>query len=70
MGKAVKHNVPAMELFRLGQTDNVMRIEKKEYEHYLLEMQAYFAKKEEFEKAGICTKLLDAHRVNVFLDTH
>lgn len=70
MGKAVKHNVPAIEVFRLGQTNNVMRIEKQEFEKYLLEMQMYFAEQENFEKAGTCTKLLDAHRVNLFLDSN
>lgn len=70
MRKAVKNNEKALELFKLGQSNTVMRIERNDFEKYLLEMQAYFAKKEKFEKAGACTKLLDAHRVNLFLDNH
>ena len=70
MTMAVKNNIKALELFQLGQTNNVMRIEKQEFEKYLLEMQMYFAEQENFEKAGTCTKLLDAHRVNLFLDSN
>ena len=70
MTAAVKNNIKALELFQLGQTNNVMRIEKQEFEKYLLEMQMYFAEQENFEKAGTCTKLLDAHRVNLFLDSN
>ena len=67
--QAVHKNIAALELFRLGKSDTVMRIEKAEYEKYLMEMQSYFVKHENFENAGICAKVLDEHRVNLLIES-
>lgn len=64
---AVKNDWPFTELFRVGHTQLVAKIESKDYEKSILDMQQYFIESEEFEKAGLCTKLLDRNRVNTEL---
>ena len=67
--RAVHKNIDALELFRLGKSNTVMRIEKAEYEKYLTEMQSYFVKHEKFENAGVCAKVLDEHRINLLIES-
>lgn len=69
MKTAVNKNLPVIDLFRIGQTPHIARIEKKDFEKYILEMQQYYVKSEEYEQAERCNQLLDRHRVNVNLDS-
>lgn len=69
MKTAVNKNLPVIDLFRVGKTPNIARIEKKDFEKYILEMQQYYVKAEEYENAGMCNKLLDRHRMNMNLDS-
>lgn len=64
MRKAVKGDWPFIELFRVGSTPLVAKIESADYEKSILDMQNYFAQTEDFKKAAFCTKLLDRNRVN------
>lgn len=69
MKAAVNKNLPVIDLFRIGQTPHIARIEKKDFEKYILEMQQYYVKAEEYEKAAACNQLLDRHRMNLNLDS-
>ena len=68
LSKAISHNWPFIELFRVGQTPLVARIEKKDYEQSILDMQKFFVESEAFEKAGQCNKLLDKNKINQITD--
>jgi len=62
---AVRNDWPFTELFRVGHTQLVAKIESKDYEKSILDMQQYFATEaEDYKRAALCTELLDKNRVN------
>ncbi len=69
MKQAIENNWKAMEMFRVGTTNFVSRINERDYEKCLLDMKDYFVDQQEYEKAALCNSLLDKHHVNVLLDS-
>lgn len=69
MDKAIQNNMPFVELFRVGTTPLTARVEKKDYEKSILDIQKYYIEQEEYEKANVCQQLIDRHKVNQIIDT-
>lgn len=67
--KAVSENLPVLELFRVGNTALVAKVEKKDYERSILDLQKFFIEKEQYEKADLCKELLHKHKVNQLIDS-
>jgi hypothetical protein len=63
--KAVKYNWDAVELFRIGRTKTVAKIDKQNYEKTLVDLRTYFTQREEYEIAERCNKLIKRHNVNI-----
>lgn len=65
----IENNWPTIEYFRVGNTDFVVLLEKKNIENSLLNLREFFVNTELYEYASKCNKLLDRHRVNLLLDS-
>jgi hypothetical protein len=69
MKDAIEHNWTSMEIFRVGKTNFVARIDQENYEQSIIDMKNFFVEKQEYEKAAMCSALLDKHRVNMMLQS-
>lgn len=65
--KSIKKDYPRTELFRIGNTPIVARIDKENYEKTLVEIRDFFIKEQEFEHADQTQQLIQKHQVNAFL---
>ena len=66
---AIQDNLSYLELFRVGTTPYVAKIEKKDYETTLKDAQKFYIGEEEYEEAERCQRLLEQHRVNLIIDS-
>ncbi len=62
--KAIKNNLKYIELFRVGNTKYVARIEKIQYEDALTNLKKHFIQYEMYEDAEKCHKLIVKNKVN------
>lgn len=62
--KAIKNNWQYLELFRVGNTKYVARLDKSEYEYALTDLKTYFIKYEMYEDAEKCHRLIVKNKVN------
>lgn len=64
---AIQKEWNVLELFRIGDSYYIARIEQNEFEKILLDLQQYFISKELYENAGECDFLLKKHAVNMLM---
>ena len=68
LNKAIKHNWLKVDLFRLGNTPFVAKIERKDYENTLNDLLSFFVSVEKYERANDCKKLIQKHKLNLLLE--
>lgn len=66
---AIENNMPAIDLFRMGATPVVSRVEHSNYKTQLGKMQQYFIGSEEYEFAGQCKELMSKLEITELLDS-
>ena len=63
----IQHNLSSIDLFRVGHTPIIARIDSKEYDLVLTDAQNYFVGEQEFELAQQCIELRDKNSINKLL---
>lgn len=62
--KAVREDMPSVNLFQFGNTRKLAQIARPEYETQLNSLMEYFVKKEDYELAARCRDTLTRHKQN------
>ena len=62
--KAIRKDWPKVDLFRLGDTPFIAKIERKDYTSTLTDLMNYFTSIEDYEKATQCRDLINASIIN------
>lgn len=70
LSKAIKKKMEKIDLFRLGDTPFIAKIEKQNYVNTLNDLLSHFASSsvEEYELANRCKKLIQKHQNNLLLE--
>ena len=69
MNIAIVGNLSSIDLFRVGQTPIIARIDSKDYDMVLSDAQQYFIDTQQYEFAQKCKELRDQNKINQFIKT-